>query len=248
MKYFSLLVCIFFFGCASSLTRISTQEQPVTSNELLSRYLDRSGIWESMSCFVKVRLQVGDTTLAAKGTLLYMSPEKYSLSFAKPYNQVIGDIYVTPTQLMYWGNGQTKLFFTDKDTVRIPELVPLSFPAWDPRDLLPMPVSGRTAGFQVMQEFQDSLNQPWIEGECGSASHLLKVDPAKAIIDYEQVVRNGVAPIQKMYSKYYSFHGWPIPTRVICKDETGRVKLTWSISNIELKSPSYTFDESETSH
>ena len=228
--------------------KVGTLEEPIGNHELLSRFLDRSGIWESFSCRVKLKLEIGDTTLSAKATLLYMSPEKYSLSFARPYNQVIGDLYITSQQLMYWGNSKTKLFFSASDTVHIPELIPMAFPDWDPRDLLPFPVSGRTAGFQVLSEQQDSLGQEWIHGECGKAKHDLRVDPYSGLIRAEYVVRSSTDRVRKTYSRYYSVKGWPISTRVTCEDESGRVKLTWSISKIDLKSPDFSFDESETSH
>jgi len=227
--------------------RIQTSEEPVSNNELVSRFLDRSGIWQSFSCQVKMKLEIGDTTLAAKGTLLYMSPEKYSLSFARPYNQVIGDLYVTPQQLMYWGNGKTKLFYSETDTVHIPELIPMAFPDWDPRDLLPFPVSGRTAGFQVVSEHIDSLGSPWIQGECGQAVHSLNVNQYNGTIVSEKVSRCSTDYVNKSYRRYYSLQGWPVSTRVTCKDESGRVKLTWSLHKLDLKSPDFSFEEQNSS-
>ncbi|MBU0692117.1 hypothetical protein KKH18_09945 [bacterium] len=247
MRYLPLLLCLLLAGCMSPYKRVSTHEEPMADAQLLSRFLDRSGSWESFSCRVKVRLEIGDTTVSAKGTLLYMSPEKYSLSFVKPYHQVIGDIYVTASQLLYWGNGKTKYYYSAVDTVHIPELIPMAFPDWDPRDLLPFPVSGRTAGFQVISEQQDSIGQHWIHGDCGSARHDLRVDPFTGVIRFEQVVRNATDPVRKFYDKYYSIQGWPIPARVTCEDTSGRVRMTWSISQIDLKSPDFTFEESETS-
>ena len=77
----------------------------------------------------------------------------YSPVLARAVRGVKNGLYLT--QLMYWGNGRTKMYYSASDTIHISELIPMAFPDWDPRDLLPFPISSRTAGFQVVYEQQD---------------------------------------------------------------------------------------------
>jgi hypothetical protein len=223
-------------------------EQPIATREILSRYLDRSGAWQSFSSRVKIKIEIGDSSFSAKGILFYISPEKYSLSFGSPYNQVLGDVYVTSQQLLYWGNGKSQILFSASDTVHIPELIPIAFPDWDPRDLLPFPISGRTTGFQVINEGTDSLGKLRIHGECGPALHDLLLDADLGTISEESVTRHGTDSVHKTYKKNYSIQGWPISARVICTDTSGRVRLTWVLSDIDLKGPDFLSGSEETSH
>jgi hypothetical protein len=239
VKYISILFCFFLIGCSSSNQLIKSGDYPVTNQEILSRYLDRSGGWQSFSSRVKMKLEIGDSSFAAKGILFYISPEKYSLSFGSPYNQVLGDVYVTPEQLLYWGNGKSQVIFTASDTVHIAELMPFALPDWDPRDLLPFPVSGRISGFQVTSEDKDSLGRPWLHGECGPAQHDLMLNPETGTIVEESVSRNGADTVHKVYKRNRVINGWPIPARVICSDSSGRIRLTWVLSDIDLKGSEY---------
>ena len=239
MKYAALLCCLALVGCSGSYHLIRQGDKPSASTEILSRYLDRSGGWESFSSHVKVKVEIGDSSFSAKGILFYTSPEKYSLSFSRPYNQVLGDVYVTPDQLLYWGNGRSQMIFSASDTVHTPELLFMALPDWDPRDLLPFPISGRTTGFQVVGENSDSLGHRWVLGECGPAKHELMLDSGRGTISDEFVTRHGTESVRKHYERIYSVRGWPISTRVICSSASGDIRLTWALSKLVLKGADY---------
>jgi hypothetical protein len=247
VKYIALLCCVLLIGCSSSYRVRTSGDQSVSTQEILSRYLDRSGSWQSFSSQVKMKVEIGDSSFSAKGILFYTSPEKYSLSFGSPYNQVLGDIYVTPEQLLYWGNGRSQMVFLTSDTVHIQELIPFTLPDWDPRDLLPFPICGRTAGFQVIKEATDSLGQRWVHGECGSALHDVLIDSEMGTIMKEIVARHGTDAVYKSYKRNRSINGWPVSTRTICTDASRRVRLTWVLSDIVLKGAEFISGSEETS-
>jgi len=182
---------------------------------------------------VKLRVALGDSTFQARGHLLYVIGERYEIGFARPYNRLLGNLYVTPEHIVYWNASGKPQVFAAGERSALSDLFPLALPNWDPRDLLPFPVSGRTSGFQV-----DSL---WRSGGllvvCGhsnDAEYRIMVANAGGTVAEEQVFRQGRDPIVKRYSRTRFINNWPLSRRVTCTDTTGSVSIIWQLGGIVL--------------
>lgn len=239
-KLFPVLLLISLAGlsCAPMRSLRGTGER--TAATVLNSYLGRGEGWRSLSATMKlaIRLEQDDVDVAAKGHLMYLIGERYEVGFSKPYNRFLGNFYITPAQFVYWDANNQPAIFGLQDTVMLAALMPLGLPNWDPRDLLPFPVSGRTSGFRT-----DSLwterNRTYMRGEAEGAVHLLELDLGSGVLVAERVDRPGRDPILKSYRRTRRPQGWPVPTRVTVSDPAGRARLTWSLSRIQLDADDY---------
>ena len=215
-----------------------TTNDAALATDVLHHYLDRWVGWKSLTANVKINVSSPDTSVLVKGHITYMLGERFELGFGKPYDRFLGNFYVTPQQLLYWDVGSIPHVFTPGDSVHLPDLLPIPVPDWDPRDLLPFPISGRTSGFQP-----DSM---WNEGQLlvvsgvsDGVAHRFEISRSDGEIKSEWVTRPNSDPMLKKYSKGRSIHGWPISTRVTCTDESGEFAVAWTISGIELNAEPY---------
>lgn len=233
-------------GCTAS----SRLQRPVNDQALatdaLHRYLDRWVGWKSLTASVRLTVSTADTTVAAKGHIMYLMGERFELGFVKPYDRFLGNFYVTPTQFIYWDVGSTPHTFSPQDTVSLAQLVPIAVPNWDPRDLLPFPVSGRSGGFQP-----DSM---WSEGKSliisgigDDAAYRLYVSKNSGQIEREWVTRAGHDPMLKKYTRTRIMHDWLVPTRVTCSDTSGEFALSWALSGIALDAEPFRLPPDSTS-
>ena len=234
----SVAMQLLIMGCTASSQFRRPESDASLGTEVLHRYLDRWVGWKSLTANVKITVSTTDTTVSAKGHIIYLLGERFELGFVKPYNRFLGNFYVTPQQLVYWDIGATPHVFTADDSVSLPELLPISVPDWDPRDLLPFPISGRTGGFQPDSIWNDT-RRLLISGASDGVAHRLEVSQSDGLIKSEWVARAESDPMLKKYSKHHLFQGWPIATRVICTDESGEFAVSWVISNIELDAEPY---------
>jgi len=234
-----LLLALLLTGCASTYRLMEPTMEPWTYAAAVQRYLDRWSHWQSLTAHTKLKVQIGDSAMTAKGSLIYIAGESYHVSFARPYNQVIGEFYMMPERMVYWGNDHSQLVFSPEDTVRLDELIPIGFPSWNPRDLLPFPVGARCDGLQIIEVRDDSLGRSMVVAESGGARYELALTKADGVIRRETVRREGMEPVFKSYQRTYSIDGWPISGRVICQDASGRIQLTWKLSSLELQAAPY---------
>jgi uncharacterized protein YneR len=207
---------------------------PLSPEQALHTALDRYGDWISLSAGVKLRIRSQGEKIVARGHVLYIAGERYEIGFQKPYNQFIGTFYITPTQLSYFDTHDFPKTFNPEDSVDLSQLIPLVLPNWDPRDLLPFPVSGRTNGFQtdsIVTENGHSL----VYGASQDVTYALTLDKENGAVAQELVQRGGRDLMFKRYDKFKMLHGWPVATRVVCTDKTGSVSFTWSLSGIQLR-------------
>ena len=199
----------------------------------LEGFLGRWDAWGSLGARVKFRAVIGDSTFQARGHLLYLIGERYEVGFAKPYNQLLGNLYVTPEQIVYWDAAGKPQVFAAGENSNLSDLFPLALPNWDPRDLLPFPVSGRTSGFQV-----DSLwrkgGQAYVLGHSDDAEYRLTVLDAGGTVGEERVFRRDRDPIIKQYGRTHFINNWPLSRRVTCTDTAGTVSITWYLGGIVL--------------
>lgn len=217
-------------GCASA-SRFHTAG-PVSATSL-GAYLDRWDSWISLSTQVKLRAEVDGSAFQARGRLLYLIGERYELGFTKPYNLVLGNLYMTPTQLVYWNSAGKPHVFGAGEPMDLGEFMPVGLPNWDPRDLLPFPVGGRSGGFQVDTLWHDG-QRSWIIGRSEDAEYRFTLDNRTGHVTTERVNRNGRDPVVKRYQRVRRFDGWPIARRVVCSDTTGGVSVTWRLGEIAL--------------
>lgn len=211
------------------------------AGSVLHAYLDRLTRWRSLSAKIKLHVVTNEAKFRARGHLLYLAGERYEVGFVKPYDRLLGNFYITPEQVIYWDLTISPRTFTAEQPLNLQELIPVGVPDWNIRDMLPFPVSGRTAGLRV-----DSI---WRRGEftyvsawCDSAQHLLQISDRDGTIESEQIQRPGKDNILKKYGKYHVKHGWPIPRKVTCMDETQKIRFTWMLDDLELDAGEFTFD------
>jgi hypothetical protein len=232
------LLAVLLVGCAAGgRFRRPTDEREFTA-DVLHRYLDRWVGWQSLTSQIKVTVNAGDTTVSARGNLIYLLGERYQLGFRRPYDRFLGNFYVTPEQTIYWDVHGTPRAYSAHDTVTLAQLLPLQVPDWDPRDLLPFPVSGRSSGLQPDSSWKEG-GQLWISAIGNGVSYLLRVSRSTGFVEQEWVSRTGRDPLLKTYRRTKTVNGWPIPMRVVCADTTGRFSMIWSMSGVVLKSQPY---------
>lgn len=229
---FLLIVAILALGCASA-SRWTARYPQVMDASALEGFLGRWDSWSSLGARVKFKAVIGDSTFRARGHLLYLIGERYEVGFAKPYNQLLGNLYVTPTQIVYWDAAGKPHVFSVDESASLDELLPLNLPNWNPRDLLPFPVSGRTSGFQVDSLWQ-SGGRAHVLGHSDDAEYRLTVLDAAGTVGEERVIRRERDPIIKEYRRTRLMKGWPLSSRVTCSDTSGTVSITWYLGGIVL--------------
>jgi hypothetical protein len=231
----ALTAAVILGGCAArTATESKGETAPRSPARLLKMTLDRSDQWRSLSAKIRLTITVHDTTASAKGHLLYMVGERYEVGFSRPYNRFLGNFYLTPDQFVYWDPNSAPMVFARDDTLLLNQLIPLNVPRWDPRDLLPVPISGRTGGFQVDSTRSESGDLEII-GSDSTSVHTLILDGPQGAVTRETVQRVGCDPLFKAYSGFRTLRGWPVATHVSCSDATGSVRFTWSLSSVVLE-------------
>ncbi len=227
-----LLVVIVLSGCAAShsVSRSTASDRPTEAS--LHGFLDRWDLWNSYAAHMKLKLSVNDSTFKARGHILYLVGERYEVGFAKPYNQLLGNLYISPDQVVYWGANSSPAVYTANDTICLTDIFQTTAPNWNPRDLLPFPVAGRSAGFQV--DSLDSGKDLLVHGHSDDASYSLTITHRSGSVSTERIKRNGYDPVIKYYSRYQWINGWPLARRIVCQDTSGSVTLIWYLSDIAL--------------
>lgn len=234
---FNLLVfvgiaALLLSGCAASDVLRSRRENPQFAAIVLHSTLDRWEQWRSLSARVKLKIRTSDANVRAHGHIIYLSGERYEVGFIKPYDRFVGNFYVTPEQFIYWDLKISPDVYGRNDSLLLSRLIPADVPDWNPRDLLPFPISGRSDGFQP-DSIWESENGLLVSGLCGGAKHTLRISANGEIIQ-EIVERANYDPVVKEYSRYAHIHDWPIARRVTCMDITGTSLFTWTLSGIAL--------------
>ncbi len=237
---------LFLLGCAAGSKFQRPVDDQALAADALHRYLDRWVGWRSLTASVRFTLSTGDTTVTAKGHILYLLGERFELGFVKPYNRFLGNFYITPSQFVYWDVGATPHAFSAQDTVNLGQLIPIPVPNWDPRDLLPFPVSGRTGGFQP-DSMRSEGKSLVIYGVGDGAAYRLNISKSTGLIEQEWVSRAGHEPMLKKYSKTRTMSGWPVAVRVTCTDESGEFALDWSLKGVSLEAEPYHLPTDSTS-
>ena len=222
-------------GCAASTRFHAPADNKDLAADVLHRYLDRWVGWQSLTSRVKITVSNGDTTVSARGHLVYMLGERFELGFERPYNRFLGNLYVTPDQTIYWNLNSVPQVLTTKDTTTLASLVRINVPNWDPRDLLPFPMSGRTSGLQPDSAWRED-NRLRITATSEGVAYRMDVSMTSGCVEREWISRTGRAPLLKIYRRTRDINGWPVPVRVTCTDSTGRFSISWSLREVFLKS------------
>lgn len=225
-------------GCAASSRFHNPADEKAFAADVLHSYLDRWVGWRSMTSRVKLTIINDDTTASARGHLIYLLGERFELGFERPYNRFLGNFYVTPEQTIYWNANAMPQVFSSKDTASLADLVKINVPDWDPRDLLPFPMSGRTSGLQADSVWREG-NLLWITASSDDVAYLMSVSRQTGFVEREWVSRSGREPLLKVYRKVRVINGWPVPVRVTCTHATRKVSLSWSLSGVSLDSEPY---------
>ena len=225
-------------GCAAGSVLRRHRQDPQFAALAMHSMLDRWDQWRSMSAKAKLKINVSDTKVRAKGHVFFLAGERYEVGFVKPYDRFLGNFYVTPNQFVYWDLNVSPLVFGPYDSLSLSRLIPAAVPNWDPRDLLPFPVSGRVAGFQ-----QDSVwrgeNAWYVSGLSHQTRHTLRLSADDGRIIEEIVERSKHDVLIKTYSRYSQFHNWPVARRVTCTDVYGQCTFTWTLSGIALDADAF---------
>lgn len=233
-----LVAAVGLFGCTATSYLSQAEQEQWTPELILHSYLDRWVEWESMSSEVKLTVQTGDSSFSARGHLLYLVGERYKVGFARPYNRILGDLYISPTHIIFWNPDLSEQVYAAQDTIVLSELLPVEVPNWDPRDLLPFPVSGRTSGFQIDSLWCDE-SYDYLSGYTDDARYLITIAPNRGTVISETISRSGRDPICKVYSKVKRQDGWPVALRATCYDSLSGFKLKWKLSGLDLEARSF---------
>jgi hypothetical protein len=220
-------------GCTAGARLAKPSGEKWKPEEVVARYLDRWTAWTSLKTGIRVSIVTGDSSFAARGHLFYLLGERYEIGFSPPYNRILGNLYLTPEQVIYWDLQISPRVFNAQDTVVLSDILPIRIPNWDPRDMLPFPVSGRSGGFQTDSIWQSG--DYWlIRGNSTNAVYILTIAPDDGVIQHESVWRVGRDPIVKSYTHNRSLNGWPISKVVTCRDTSSSFELTWSLRGTSL--------------
>jgi hypothetical protein len=238
-KLFTLMLLVgLVAGCAGSSLLSRPAPPPAAPADVLHMYLDRADSWRSLSSMMKLKIRIDNESLVARGHLLYLLGERFEVGFTKPFNRFLGNFYVTPDQLLYWDAHAKPRVFTPRDTVALGDLIPLNLPHWDPRDVLPFPMSGRTSGFQT-----DSVwtvdKSTFVRGVSGNATYIFTLSGSQKILTEERLYRQGCDPLIKRFDRIHRLHGWPVAARVTCSNDSKSVRFIWSLNRISLDAEEY---------
>ena len=227
-----LIAALLLSGCTAGSVLRQHRENPQFSALALHSALDRSDQWRSMTAKVKLKINVPDAKVRAKGHVIFLNGERYEVGFVKPYDRFIGNFYITPQQFVYWDLKVSPMVFGLDDTLSLSRMIPAAVPNWDPRDLLPFPVSGRVSGFQPDSSWR--LDNAWyVSGLSDGARHTLQISADGYIVE-EIVERTNRDVIIKTYSKYLQRHNWPLARRVTCSDPATQSTFIWTLSDFAL--------------
>jgi hypothetical protein len=229
-------------GCASTRYFRQAGVSDWTVGQVLHRSLDRWVGWRSLYAEFKLTVTSGDTTATTRGHLIYLMGERIEFGFHKPWNKFIGAFYVLPDRTLYWGTSSVPAVYGLSERVELARLMPLPFADWDPRDILPFPISGRTGGLQpdsVWVEGTDSI----VRASAPGVMHWLALNTTKGLVESEVVQRAEREIVYKEYRRFTTVNGWPIPSRVSCADSSGRHRVDWSLSKIKLDAQPYVLDD-----
>lgn len=234
---------LFIFGAAVLLFSVlpddATARDKWTTEAVLHRVLDRSTAWNSLHAEFKVRVSVGDTIVSARGRLSYVAGERMEIAFRKPWSRFFGSFYIMPGRLIYWDDNISQVVFDSTAELHLSSVIPLPFPDWDVRDMLPLAVSGREKGFQPDTAFQDG-DVMKVEGRCLRSRHDLWLDLERGTVLREVVQRERRETITKEYRRSKSLYGWSVPVRVVCTDATGHFRVDWSLSKLDFNAFEFT--------
>ena len=234
-RFFRLLLPLFFLtGCVSHLLLQAPNGHRWTPEEIIHLYLDRSTAWESLFAAMKVKLEVGDNRWSAAGSFQYQAGEQISFQFRKPYQFVLGDVFLTPKRLVYWPPFSTPQVFEKFDSLNLVDFFPLELPNWDMRDVMPFPFGARSSGFQL-DTVITSKDTYLLDGRSANAEHTLVASAIRGEILTERIERDGREPLLKTYRKYTICKGWLVATEVKCETEKRDVSLTWRLIKPELR-------------
>ena len=223
-------------GCSAQSVLRKKNSPPVTADLALHQSLDRFDHWTSLFARLKLSVSVHDTNFVALGHVMYLAGERYEVGFEKPYSRYLGTFYVAPNQFIYFDTHSIPTTYALKDTVSLSRLIPMGVPNWDPRDILPFPVSGRTSGFQVDSTRMDK-DLSWVYGNGDRISYALAMSTRTGNVVQEMVQRAGRDLMLKKYERIKIIRGWPVATRVTCSNQAGDVHLTWGLSGVQLEAP-----------
>lgn len=157
-----------------------------------------------------------------------------SIQFRRPYRFYFGDIFLTPTQFIYWVPFGSPQIVENLDTLHLTEFFPFDLPDWDIRDLMPFPLGGRASGFQL-DSIIVSGESYILHGHSANTKHQLTASAIRGEILSERVQREGRTPLIKTFRKYKVSADWLVPTEVRCETEDGSVSLTWKMAKPVLR-------------
>jgi len=220
-------------GCAARSVLGTYRQSPQLATLALHAALDRSEAWRSLSASVQLKIVVPGTHVRAKGHVLFLAGERFEVGFVKPFDRFIGNFYVTPTQFVYWDLKVSPTVYGSTDTLTLSQLIPVVVPNWEPRDLLPFPVSGRTGGFQMDSSWRSGTTI-YVSGRSDGARHTLALSAADGRVLEESIERAGRDLMVKRFSKPAQIRFWPVARRVVCSDSSGQSTFTWTLSGIAL--------------
>jgi hypothetical protein len=223
-----LLPLFFLTGCASRAVLQAPDGNRCTAEDVIHLHIDRSSAWESLFAAMKVKLEVGDNRWSASGSLQYQVGEQISFQFRKPYRLVLGDVFLTPTRLVYWPPFSTPQVFEEFDSLSLVDFFPLELPDWDVRDIMPFPFGARSSGFQL-DTVITSGETYLLNGRSANARHFLVASAIRGEILTERIEREGREPLLKTYRKYVIREDWLVPTEVQCETEESGISLTWKL-------------------
>lgn len=228
------------------LPLVGTARQNWNAESILHRILDRTEAWRSLHAEFKVKVSIGDTTVVAKGRISYLAGERMEIAFRKPWNRFFGSFYFMPGTMIYWDDNISQMVLDSAAELDLASVIPLPFPDWDVRDMLPLVMSGREAGFMPDTVYIDDGNSR-VSGSSGIVRHDLWLDDRIGGVTRECVQRVGRAAICKEYRKAKRIKGWMIPTRVVCTGADGRFSVDWSVSQIDLEAHEFIIPDSRQS-
>jgi hypothetical protein len=232
------IMALGLWGCAAHQVLRPQLNVPLTASDVLDPYLMRWEGWRSASSDLKLRVAVGDTNFSARGHLMYLAGERYEIGFVKPFNRFLGTFYVTPSEVIYWDVHAYPKTYSLKDTVRLGDLIPIGVPNWDPRDILPFPMSGRSGGFQP-DSFRTTKGGAEVIGSGDDVAYRFSFSGSQHFLSEEVIQRTGRDPVYKKYEKIRELKGWPVATRVTVTDRSGQVSFRWSLSKVALDGAEY---------
>ncbi|MBI5059087.1 hypothetical protein HZB60_04805 [candidate division KSB1 bacterium] len=229
-------------GCAAGYYQRVSGVNDWTPAQVLHRTLDRWVGWRSMSAQFKLRVQMGETKLAARGHLIYLIGERIEFGFRKPWDEFIGTFYVIPDRAVYWGTSPIPRVYGLSERIDLSELLGYPFPDWDPRDFLPLAVSGRTGGLQPDSVWETGSGY-FVRATSDSVVHELTMSLKRGMVTAEVVRRAGRDPLYKRYDRQRTLQGWPLPTQVVCTDSLRTFTLTWALTGIDLDAQEYMLED-----